>query len=76
MAVPWSLMSPVSTMKSMSNCLVIDRITSHEPGLMCRSDTNSTRIVDELGANAGTVDVTSYSRETFVTIFASCFSYF
>ena len=64
-------MSPASTITSTSNCLVTDRITSHAAGFRCRSETNSTRIVDGSGWYAGSVDVTSYSRDTLVTSSAS-----
>ena len=55
--------------------MVIDRITSQAAGFRCRSDTNSTRIVDGSGRYAGSVDVTSYSRDTLVTSLASWSSY-
>src|SRR6185436_957771 len=64
-----------STITSTSNCLVIDRITSHDAGFRCRSDTNSTRSVDGSGRYAGSADVTSYSRDTLVTSRPSWSSY-
>ena len=75
-ALPWSLMSPASTITSTSNCSVIERITSHALGLRWMSETKSTRIVEGSGWYAGKVDVTSYSRDTLVTSLASWASYF
>ncbi len=72
-AVPWSIVSPESTITLMSYCFTSEAMIFQLAGLRWMSETCSTRIVLGSGWYAGSVDVTSYSFVTFVTRRASSF---
>jgi hypothetical protein len=54
--LPQSTMSPVSTTASISHCFTTVRMTPHEDGLRCRSDTCRMRVVLVAGSNTGSAD--------------------
>jgi hypothetical protein len=55
--LPQSTMSPVSTTASMSHCLTTVRISPHEAGFRCRSETCRMRVVLPCGSKTGRAEI-------------------
>ena len=55
--LPWSVMSPESTMTSTSYCCATVEITSHACGARCRSETCSTFTTSSWPGSSGSEDV-------------------